>query len=115
MKVLVPGHKYKLTHLDGDNHSILSFVNRNRGQEEEGTNCQEVIKSLIDRVKFLDNQLHWEQNKDIIHHLRMALVLFEARALIRKVEKNELKIENFVEDDKDGHLLLNLWEEHNVY
>lgn len=58
---------------------------------------------LIDRVNYLDEQLPWKLNKDIIHHLRMAMVLFEARALIRKQEKNFIAIEK-LPTSFDGHL-----------
>lgn len=90
MKELITGHKYELSHLDGDKTQILQFVNRNFGQECEGTNNQEVLRALIERLKFLNFQMHCDLNKDIMYHLRMALVLHEARALIRKVEKGEL-------------------------
>ncbi len=44
-------------------------------------------------------------NDDIIRHLRMALVLHEARALIRKVHKDELAPE-IVDVAGDGHFRL---------
>lgn len=105
MKELITGHTYELNHLDGKNTQILQFVNRNYGQECEGVTNQEVLRALIERIKFLNSQIPWELNKDIIYHLRMALVLHEARALIRKVEKEELWPEK-LPVGKDGHFMI---------
>lgn len=105
MKELIAGHTYELNHLDGKNTQILQFVNRNFGQECEGTNNQEVLRALIERLKFLNFQMHCDLNKDIMYHLRMALVLHEARALIRKVEKGEL-IPEKLPVGKDGHFMI---------
>lgn len=90
MRTLDPGHIYWLDVLDieGGQHGteILTFVKRqgprypgNRSHYP-GTNCQEVIRVLIDRVKHLDSQVADQHNESIIHHLREALWLFEHRA-----------------------------------
>lgn len=105
MKVLVPGHEYELLHLDGDNTQILRFVNRGNGNDCEGVTNQEVIRALIDRVIFLESQVHWDLNKDIINHLRSALVLHEARALIRKTEKGKL-LPELLSIGNDGHFII---------
>ena len=105
MRELTAGHKYELDHLDGEAKSYLNFVNRNEGEEEEGTVNQEVLRALIKRVYFLDGQINWELNEKIVYHLRMAIALHEARALIRKVEKHNLKIED-LELDTDLHIKL---------
>lgn len=102
MKIIESGHIYRLDHIDGDGNHDLIFVNREAGLEHEGTQCQEVIRALIDRVVYLDKQLPWDDNAEILKNLRMALVLFEARALIRKVEKGLLNPESLQVDD-DGH------------
>lgn len=94
MKVIDPGHVYELNHLDGCKTQTLQFVNRNPGKECEGTTNQEVLRALIDRVIFLDSQIRWELNDQIIHHLRMAIALHEARVIIRKTEKGQMKPEN---------------------
>src|SRR4051794_17180616 len=104
MKVLIAGHLYELSHLDGDGAQRLQFVDRNHGQDAEGTFNQEVLRVLIDRVKFLDAEVAWEGNEQILHHLRMALVLHEARALYRKVEKGKLLPES-LPVGSDGHFL----------
>lgn len=104
MQIVIPGHVYKLEHLDGSDSQNLSFVNRNKGQECAGTTNQEVLRVLIDRIKFLDGQVRWELNDQIIWHLRMAIALHEARAIIRKVEKNKICIEDLEVDEIDLHI-----------
>lgn len=106
MRIIEPGHVYQLEHLDGTGASILVFVNRERdGYMHEGTQTQEVLRALIDRTKHCDSCLRWEGNDKIIEHLRMALVLHEARALERKTEKGRLQPESVTVGD-DGHYLL---------
>lgn len=109
MNVLEPGHAYELSHLDGGNTQQLYFVNRNPGERSEGTQNQEVLRVLIDRVQFLEKQVHWDGNAKILHHLRMALVLHEARVLERKTEQGKILPEN-VAVAADGHYVLR----HNV-
>lgn len=105
MKVIDPGHVYELTHLDGCKTQTLQFINRNPGKECEGTTNQEVLRALIDRVKFLDSQIRWELNDQIIHHLRMAIALHEARVIIRKTEKGQIKTESMPVAN-DGHFII---------
>lgn len=117
MKVLEPGHVYELGWLDGVTHlptdndhggypasvraNRLVFVNR-EGNPHPGTQTQEVIRALIDRTQHCDRCLRWEGNDQIIHHLRMALVLHEARALERKTIKGYIKPET-ITTGPDGH------------
>lgn len=94
MKSLDPGHIYTLDMLDveGDRRQsteILTFVKRQGSRypgnrsHYPGTNCQEVIRALIERIKFLHGQAPDERNHAIVRHLREALWLFEARAAER--------------------------------
>jgi hypothetical protein len=94
VKILDPGHRYWLDMLDieGDQRhgtEMLTFVKRqgpkypgNLGSYP-GTNCQEVLRALIDRVKHLDKQVADEHNAPILQNLREALWLFESRAAKR--------------------------------
>lgn len=118
MEIIEPGHIYRLSWLDEqpatfrevgqvqDVHveSDLIFVNR-EDNPHGGTQTQEVLRALIDRTMHCDNCLRWNGNDQIIYHLRMALVLHEARALGRKVEKGEMKPE-LVQTAEDGHFRL---------
>jgi hypothetical protein len=91
LKTLDPGHIYALDMLDIDSDErqsmeMLTFVKRQGARypgnvsHYPGTNCQEVIRALIDRIKFLDGQVPDSRNQPIIRHLRETLWLFESRA-----------------------------------
>jgi hypothetical protein len=109
MKVIDPGHVYHVNNYDGDGSQEITFVKRFRNTDNhEGTINQELLRVLIDRVQFLDAEAPWEGNKDILHHLRMALVLHESRALFRKVAKGEFLPELVDTNDKDGHFKFNI-------
>jgi hypothetical protein len=104
MRVMYPGHLYALDHLDGSKVTRLQFIQRQPHHKgKEGVTNQEVLRALIDRVEFLDRELPHMVNEQILHHLRMALVLHEARALVRHVEKGELKPEQVCLNQADGH------------
>lgn len=104
MRCVVPGHTYELDHLDGDGKTILQFVSRAPLHEpKEGVINQEVLRALIDRVYVLDAEVPWEGNQQIIHHLRMALALHEARAFLRHVEKGYVQPE-LLPVGSDGHI-----------
>ena len=105
MKVTVPGHMYLLEHLDGTKTQQIHFVDRGHGRDQEGTTNQEVLRVLIDRVKFLDEELPWQGNEQILFHLRSALVLHESRHLERLVIKGKLKPEE-IQTGLDGHFSL---------
>lgn len=103
MRVIKPGHKYELDHLDGDAKTLLQFVQRKPFHEPcEGVTNQEVLRAVIDRVKSLDKETSWNGNKQILFHLRMAIALHEARAVERHIQKHDFEIENF-ELGPDGH------------
>jgi len=110
MRVIEEGHRYALMAFNGDGESVLQFQQKarfNPGKPDvAGTNNQEVLRALIDRVRFLDGQCPHRVNSEIVYHLRMALVLHEARALERKAGKGELSPESVAFDDKDGHFVL---------
>jgi hypothetical protein len=115
VEIIEPGHIYKLHVLDrpvvkeGHNDGVndtLVFVNREPGKEHPGYQTQEVLRALIDRTMHCDNCLRWAGNDKIIHHLRMALVLHEARALERKTEKGIIQPETVYTSVKDGHFTL---------
>ena len=108
MMIVEPGHVYKLHAIDGaeGESETLRFVNREPGSEHPGTQTQEVLRALIDRTMHCDNCLRWAGNDKIIHHLRMALVLHEARALERKTEKGIIQPENVSTSAQDGHFTI---------
>ena len=102
MKVIDPGHVYDLDWLDGrapiwmDIHrdtghpmNRLIFVKRegegypgNVGHHP-GTTMQEVLRAMIDRVKYLDNQIPDFRNQMVLASLRQAIRSLEWRAAER--------------------------------
>lgn len=92
MKILDPGHNYIVNNYDGEPGAVaisIPFMKRcgdgypgNIGSNP-GTNCQELLRVLIDRVKYLNNQYEHKNNKAIIRKLRESLWLFEDRAAER--------------------------------
>jgi hypothetical protein len=95
MRIVDPGHKYILDELDKDDGDLiyLTFVKRlgdkypgNTGHSHGGTYCQDVLRALIDRCKYLNNQISCPQTIRIIKLLRNALYLFEHRAAELKGE-----------------------------
>jgi hypothetical protein len=93
MKVHDPGHVYELDNLDDPDGKfpkvVLCFVKRegdgypgNVGHHP-GTNIQEVLRALIDRVHYLNNQVADTSNLMVIDDLRHALRALELRAARR--------------------------------
>lgn len=110
MKVLEKGHVYQPGNRILDEapanakiaNQTITFVNKQPGQEHDGTTTQEVIRILLDRTRHCANCMPHRNNEQIIYHLRMALVLHEARALERKVEKGDIETE-YIGTGADGH------------
>lgn len=93
MNILEPGHIYDLKWYDGKSYrpfeTLLIFMKR-EGQKypgnigsHPGTNIQEVLRALIDRVKYLDEQISDSRNGQVLLHLRAAIILLEDRAADR--------------------------------
>lgn len=112
MKALDPGHVYSLDVFDGEAEAVLIFMKRegngypgNVGAHP-GTNCQEVLRALIDRVEYLNMQIQHPQNDLIISSLRTALTAFEVRAAERHGRKfiPAIMIERELPCKKCGHI-----------
>lgn len=109
MKVIEKGHIYELQNrIEGDQSvpvevQTITFINKEDGKEHDGTTTQEVIRILIDRTRHCANCMPHPNNERIVYHLRMALVLHEARALERKTEKGYFKPE-YINIGEDGHI-----------
>lgn len=93
MEVIDPGHKFLVESYDGGEPQVLVFVKRegtgypfNIGHHP-GTNCQEVIRALIERVKYLQRQAACDENERIIQLLRESLMLFEDRAAQKRGQR----------------------------
>jgi hypothetical protein len=114
MKVLDPGHMYLLDSIDGTAvHDTLQFVKRegegypgNVGHYP-GTILQDVLRACIDRVKYVDNQIHSDHNDLVLWYLRAALHKLESRAAERHGKKLTCSPENieYLPVGSNGHLL----------
>lgn len=89
MRILDAGHIYLLDSLDGGTEQQLTFVKRegdnfpfNQGSHS-GTNCQEVLRALIDRTRYLLSQKPCMETEQALHNLESALAWFEVRAARR--------------------------------
>ena len=107
MRIIESGHVYEFDNIDGETETPnrIVFVNREEGTQHAGTQTQDVIRALIDRTLHCDKCLRWDGNDLIVHHLRMALSLHEARAILRKTEKGQIQPEHIALAD-DGHFAL---------
>lgn len=96
MKIIDAGHAYLLAGYDGGTEQRLVFLKRegegfpfNCGAHG-GTNCQEVLRALIDRSEYLNRQIPSAETEAILGALRTALFLFESRAARRHCLELEL-------------------------
>lgn len=108
MTPIYPGHRYSLSHLDGEGRTELQFVQRAPLHPPcEGVTNQEVLRAVIDRVKVLNAEVPWSGNAEIVKHLRMAILLHEARAIERHIDKHGFQVESVCLGE-DGHFDLRL-------
>lgn len=120
MEIVDPGHQYALRCLDVQEDDeighteILTFVKRegpgypgNVGHHS-GTTTQEVLRALIDRTKYVDNQIPDLRNKRVLMCLREAIFALEMRAAERHDRVLPLFDINEIEDqptcEKCGHI-----------
>lgn len=86
MKVLDPGHEYLLGTLDGDMAVLLTFVKRQGDKypgnvgSHPGTTIQEVLRALLERLRYVWGQEPCAETAQAAAHLRAALRLLEERA-----------------------------------
>lgn len=102
MEIIETGHQYLLDGLDGGDAQILTFMKRvgegfpfNHGKPHGGTNCQEVLRALIDRTRYLQSQKPCAETEAIIASLQTALLLFELRAA--RLHKHTLSLVDLME------------------
>ena len=87
MKILDAGHSYLVDGYDGGKPQYITFMKRtgkgfpfNDDVKYGGTNCQEVLRVLIDRTEYLMKQKPCAETEAIIGLLKTSLLLFETRA-----------------------------------
>ena len=114
MKVIDAGHIYEVKGYDGPSDQRIVFMKRegkgypkNKGCHP-GTNCQEILRVLIDRVEYLQSQIPDFRNPLILENLRAALFGFEDRAAQRHNRKFEVaelsRIEKMPTCETCGHI-----------
>lgn len=117
MEVIDPGHVYSLRCLDmgiKDMQVIITFVKR-EGENYPGnvgfypgTTTQEVLRVLIDRTKYVNNQIYDGHNIQVLYHLRAAIYELELRAAERHGRTlpilGHTNIENKMVCVKCGHI-----------
>ena len=104
MKVIVEGHTYELERhevkLDGYPVERLQFVNKVKQEDgslvlvADGTTNEEVLRVLIDRMKYLNGRVPCRENSIVITKLEESLMWLEKRTadrLARGVEGAEKK------------------------
>lgn len=106
MKVVDPGHKYALPCLDEpfNREFLLTFVKR-EGEKYPGNvgsypgvNIQEILRAIIDRVKYLDKQVHDRRNENVITSLRHAIWYLEMRAADRHNRDLHIPAGSYIEE-----------------
>jgi hypothetical protein len=102
VKIVDPGHEYVLRSLDGDAPQRLVFVKRsgpgypgNVGAHP-GTTSQEVLRVLIERAAYVQNQIPCDETALVIGHLKSALYLLELRAARRHGRQLTAPLEEIV-------------------
>ncbi len=113
MTVLDKGHMYWVSPIDGDRGQTIQFVKRlgstypgNGAPAYAGTNCQELCRVLIDRLQYLDDQIHCWVNPLCICALRWVINLLEFRAARRHQRRFRWvrAVERLPFDPVDGHI-----------
>ncbi len=105
MDVIDPGHVFLLDVLDGNRKESLTFVKRNDPPEKypgntdsySGTTIQEVLRALISRVKYQDNQIPNWNNKHLLKYLREGISVLESRNSEKKGQPH-IKVVGNIED-----------------
>lgn len=95
MRVLVPGHVYELSNVDGEGVQQITFVQRRDSageplpaeQRREGILTQELLRVAIDRTLYLYAEAPCDEDTEVVEALRLALVRYETRAARRTVER----------------------------
>lgn len=116
MLVLDPGHRYGLTVLDGEAGASaeLTFVKREGAAypgnvgKYPGTTIQEVLRALLDRGRYVNNQAPCLETELAIEHIRSALALLEIRAARKRggylTPKTLTELELAAPSALDGHV-----------
>lgn len=102
MKVVDPGHRFVLRHLDGEGATTLQFVKREGDKfpgnvgHYEGTTLQETLRACISRAEYVNSQIQCTETRNAIEAMRKAVWELEVRAARRHGRDLQLSIEDAV-------------------
>jgi hypothetical protein len=98
MKVIDEGFAYELENFDNKESKgqKIQFVKNEVSKERirvfiEGTTTEELMKVLVERLRFLNKKANCEENTESIKHLDIALMYQEKRSKTRFLNKQERK------------------------
>ena len=109
MRVLDPGHRFSLRHLDGPGETVLQFVKREgRGYPHnvgtsEGTTLQEVLRALISRAQYVNGQIPCPETDRAIDHMMRAVHALEVRAARRHGRNEAISVAEAVSGPTCAH------------
>lgn len=99
MKILTPGHKYELGNFEATDQpgQTLQFIEKKESighgsplaTVNDGTTNEEVLKMLIDRLRFLGDKLPSRENSLAVTKCEEALLWLEKRTADRKARNVE--------------------------
>lgn len=111
--ILDPGHIFELLTLDGELAQTLTFVKRfdperpkkfpGNANAHPGTTLQSVIRCLIHRIDYLQNQIPHSNNLAIREYLMRCLWLLEDRAAQRHGYSFDFRVEDMLEMPMCSH------------
>ncbi len=100
MKVIIPGHRYEVENFEQKEYGqIIQFIHKKPKEEgsaelitlSDGTTTEELIETVIDRMKYLQEQFPCKENACCITHLQEGLHWLHERTRDREKRKVEGK------------------------
>jgi hypothetical protein len=94
MRIITPGHRYRLDGFEtpDKNTQVLQFIHKAPSEDDpekfvtvsNGTTNEEVIRVLIDRLKFHGSKIASRENDNALMHLQKALDWLNERTANRE-------------------------------
>ena len=91
MRTIVAGHRYELDSVEGSLPQTLQFIHRevldaeNLRTVHDGTTNEDVLKVLIDRMRYLNTKIACRENSLAITKLEEALMWLNKRTENRRI------------------------------
>ena len=81
------GHTYAVIDKHETGLQIIKFVKDEQGRNEDGIIMQQLIKILLDRIRYLDDNLPSKYNSRAAKYLTQAFIALETRHYERLIKK----------------------------